>query len=65
MARIIDLGLKKPDDPIFTEGIGIVSFRKPNPSVGPRSIASNQTEVPKIQTKNETQKKPEPKEKFL
>ena len=28
MARIIDLGLKKPDDPIFTEGIRVISIRK-------------------------------------
>lgn len=33
MARIIDLGLKKPDDPIFTDGIRIISIRKPQPTV--------------------------------
>jgi len=32
MARIIDLGLKKHDDPIFTEGIRIISIRKPQPT---------------------------------
>lgn len=31
MARIIDLGLKKPDDPIYTEEIRIISIRKFNP----------------------------------
>ena len=34
MAKIIDLGLKKPDDPIFTEGIGIISIRKLTPQSG-------------------------------
>jgi len=34
MAKIIDLGLKKADDPIFTEGIGIISIRKPTSPVG-------------------------------
>ena len=29
MAHFIDKGLKGPDDPIFREGIGIVSVRKP------------------------------------
>ena len=40
MARIIDLGLKKPDDPIFTEGIRIISIRKPQ-------LNANQTPSPK------------------
>ena len=34
MARIIDLGLKKADDPIFTEGIRFISIRKPTSPVG-------------------------------
>ena len=34
MAKIIDLGLKKPDDPIFTEGIRIISIRKPTSPSG-------------------------------
>jgi len=34
MAKIIDLGLKKADDPIFTEGIGIISVRKPTSQPG-------------------------------
>jgi hypothetical protein len=34
MAKIIDLGLKKADDPIFTEGIGIISIRKPTSQPG-------------------------------
>jgi hypothetical protein len=28
MAKIIDLGLKKADDPIFSEGLRITSVRK-------------------------------------
>ena len=39
MARIIDLGLKKPDDPIFTEGIGIISIRKQNPPAETSPVA--------------------------
>ena len=31
MARIIDLGIAGPDDPIYTEGIRIISIRKPDP----------------------------------
>ncbi len=31
MAHFIDKGLKGPDEPIFREGIGIVSVRKPAP----------------------------------
>ena len=34
MAKIIDLGLKKADDPIFTEGIRFISIRKPTLPVG-------------------------------
>jgi len=34
MAKIIDLGLKKADDPIFTEGIRFISIRKPTPQPG-------------------------------
>ena len=28
MAKFIDLGVKKADDPIYTEGIGIISIRR-------------------------------------
>ena len=28
MAKFIDLGVKKADDPIYTEGIGIISISK-------------------------------------
>lgn len=38
MAHIIDLGLKKPDDPIFTEGIRIISIRKSNPIPTPSPL---------------------------
>jgi hypothetical protein len=32
MAKFIDRGVKKADDPIYTEGIGIISIRrKPKP----------------------------------
>jgi len=34
MAKIIDLGLKKADDPIFTEGIRFISIRKPTSQPG-------------------------------
>ena len=34
MAKIIDLGLKKADDPIFTEGIRFISIRKPTSQSG-------------------------------
>ena len=34
MAKIIDLGQKKADDPIFSEGIGIISIHKPTPQPG-------------------------------
>ena len=60
MARIIDLGLKKPDDPIFTEGIGIVSIRKPAPSVGPRL---NSPELESTKENPADAKRPKPKEK--
>jgi hypothetical protein len=34
MAKIIDLGLKKAEDPIFTEGIRFISIRKTTSPVG-------------------------------
>jgi hypothetical protein len=34
MAKFIDLGQKKADDPIFTEGIRFISIRKPKPQLG-------------------------------
>lgn len=40
MAHFIDKGMKGPDDPIFREGIGIVSIRKavpPELSTPPKS----------------------------
>ena len=55
MARIIDLGLKKPDDPIFTEGIGIISIRKPKPP------AETSQKTPPPSQPDTTQ--PKPKEK--
>ena len=35
MAHFIDKGLKGPDDPIFTEGIGVISVRKPKTATAP------------------------------
>ena len=57
MAKIIDLGLKKADDPIFTEGIGIISIRKPK--IQPRTVATNDpvtTPTPTKETPHEHQK---------
>ena len=67
MAKIIDLGLKKADDPIFTEGIGIISIRKPTSPVGAvtsglRSLAQRRpndpvtTPTPTKETPHEHQK---------
>ena len=39
MAKIIDLGQKKADDPTFTEGIRFISIRKPKPE--PRTVVAN------------------------
>jgi len=57
MAKIIDLGLKKADDPIFTEGIGIISIRKPTPQPG--TVVANDpvtTPTPTKETTHEHQK---------
>ena len=57
MAKIIDLGLKKSDDPIFTEGIGIISIRKPTPQPG--TVVANDpvtTPTPTKETPHEHQK---------
>jgi hypothetical protein len=67
MARIIDLGLKKADDPIFTEGIRFISIRKPKPqpetvTLGLRSLAQRRpndpvtTPTPTKETPHEHQK---------
>jgi len=47
MAKFIDLGQKKADDPIFTEGIRFISIRKPKPSQG---LCSNS---PKLESAKE------------
>jgi len=49
MAKIIDLGLKKADDPIFTEGIGIISIRKPTSQ--PETVINNAPVTTPIPTK--------------
>ena len=56
MAKIIDLGMKKADDPIFTEGIGIISIRrqpKPKEETTTPLVLPNDPEV-------KNQKDPEP-----
>jgi len=61
MAKFIDLGQKKPDDPIFTEGIRFISICKPTSPVGAVTLndpcpdpATAQPEVPENQTRKET-----------
>ena len=49
MAKIIDLGLKKADDPIFTEGIRFTSILKPTPQ--PRTVVANDPVTTPTQTK--------------
>ena len=52
MARIIDLGIAGPDDPIYTEGIRIISIRKPDlvtqpdPKTKPTDNTSTLGQVP-------------------
>ena len=52
MAKFIDLGLKKADDPIFTEGIGIISIRKPKPQPG--TVVNNDPTTTPTPTNKET-----------
>jgi hypothetical protein len=57
MAKIIDLGLKKADDPIFTEGIRFTSIHKPTPQPG--IVVPNDpvtTPTPNKETPHEHQK---------
>jgi len=57
MAKIIDLGLKIADDPIFTEGIRFTSICKPTPQ--PRTVVANDpvtTPTPTKETPHEHQK---------
>lgn len=56
MAKIIDLGLKKPDDPIFTEGIRIISIRKPTSP--PSSAAPSEPATTPTPTNKETPHEP-------
>jgi hypothetical protein len=46
MAHFIDKGLKGPDDPIFTEGIGVISIRKPKPATTPAPSANSADSQP-------------------
>jgi len=52
MAKIIDLGLKKADDPIFTEGIRLISIRKPTSQ--PRTVPTNDPVTTPTPTNKET-----------
>ena len=56
MAKIIDLGLKKADDPIFTEGIRFISIRKPIPQ--PETVAANDPVTTPTPTNKETSHEP-------
>ena len=52
MAKIIDLGQKKADDPIFTEGIRFISIRKPKPQPG--TVVNNDPTTTPAPTNKET-----------
>jgi hypothetical protein len=56
MAKIIDLGLKKADDPIFTEGIRFISIRKPKPQQG--TVVKNVPVTTPTPTNKETPNEP-------
>ena len=56
MAKIIDLGLKKADDPIFTEGIRLISIRKPKPQ--PVTVVNNDPVTTPTLTNKETPHEP-------
>ena len=56
MAHFIDKGMKGPDDPIFREGIGIVSIRKAVPAELP---TPPKTQDQTKQTENPGEKRPE------
>jgi hypothetical protein len=52
MAKIIDLGIKKANDPIFTEGIRFTSIRRPTPQ--PRTVVANDPVTTPTPTNKET-----------
>ena len=56
MAKIIDLGQKKADDPIFTEGIRFISIRKPKPQ--PRTVVAKDPVTTPRPTNKETPHEP-------
>ena len=62
MAKIIDLGLKKADDPIFTEGISFTCIRKPTPH--PRTVVANDPVTTPTPTNKETHMNPKTKLKL-
>jgi len=56
MAKFIDRGVKKADDPIFTEGIGIISIRK---QPKPKEETTTPLVLPE-DTEIQNQKEPKP-----
>ena len=52
MAKFIDLGLNKADDPIFAEGIRFISIRKPKPQPG--TVVNNDPATTPTPTNKET-----------
>ena len=56
MAKFIDLGLKKADDPIFAEGIRFISIRKPKPQPG--TVVNNDPATTPTPTNKETPHEP-------
>ena len=52
MAKFIDLGQKKADDPIFSEGIRFISIRKPKPQPG--TVVANDPVTTPTPTNKET-----------
>ena len=56
MAKFIDLGVKKADDPIYTEGIGIISIRR---QPKPKEETTTPVVLPK-DSEIQNQKEPKP-----
>ena len=57
MAKFIDRGVAKADDPIYTEGIGIISIRRqPKPQLG--TVVNNDPATTPKPTNKETPHEP-------
>jgi len=56
MAKFIDRGVKKADDPIYTEGIGIISIRRQPKPKEETTTPLVLPEDPEIQNQKEPQK---------